>query len=149
METDWIFRVGDGNNFITSSKYKIWGINSSTANGKHFVKNVKNDDRLWFVKSGSGGKIIAVSSYESHNKRELGPLVNITMTDEELGWMGESWSKCDTEIHYSNLYNLNDCDLLTNIKGASVIRKYNDKCLLNLPLEYEYINKYSKIKTSI
>ena len=70
-------------------------------------------------------------------------------SDEELGWMGESWSKCDTEIHYSNLYNLGDCDLLTNIKSALGIRKYNEKCLLNLPLEYEYITKYSKIKSNM
>jgi hypothetical protein len=148
MLTDWIFRVGDGNNFINSSKYKVWGVKSFQPWVKHFIKNVKKGDRLWFVIGGSGGKIIAVSTYESHNIRELGPLVNITMTDEELGW-GKEWSICDTEIHYSNLYNLSDCDLLTNIKSALGIRKYNDKCLLNLPLEYEYINKYSKIKTSI
>ena len=149
MITDWILRIGDGNNFITRSKYKIWGINSTTANGKHFVGNIKNGDRLWFVTSGSSGKIIGVSTYESHNKREFGSLVNITMTNEEIGWFGDNWTKCDIEIHYSNLYNLGDCELLTHIKGASTIRKYNEKCLLNLPLEYEYISKYSKIKSNM
>ena len=49
--TDWILRVGDGENFINSSKYKIWGIQSTNSFGKYFIKHVKIGDRLWFVKS--------------------------------------------------------------------------------------------------
>ena len=59
MTTDWILRVGDGKNFIRSSKYRIWGINTLTSpHGKNFVKNVKPGDRLWFVTSKSHGKIV-------------------------------------------------------------------------------------------
>lgn len=147
---DWIFLVGDGNNFITSSKYKVWAISLSTnKNAKKFVKTVKKGDRMWFVTTKSKGKVIAMSIYESHNKREFGDLINMSITNEELGWIGDEWSIYDTEIHYSNLYNLNHCDLFTNIQGPPTVRKYNEKCLLNLPLEYEYITKYSKIKSNM
>ena len=143
--TDWVLRVGDGENFIRSSKYKIWGIQTITSpHGKHFIKNVKLGDRLWFVKSKSNGLIIAVASYLSHNKREFGPLINISMTNEELGWTGSDWTS-DVEVNYTDLYGLSNCELFTYIKGSTTIRKYDDKCKVNLALEYSYIVKYSKI----
>ena len=147
MTTDWILRVGDGVNLINSSKYKIWGIQTATSShGKHFVENVKPGDRLWFVKSKSKGKLLAVATYCSHNKREFGPLIDISLTNEELGWSGdgEHWTS-DTEIHYDNLYGLNNCELLTHIKGPSPIRKYDEKCKVLLAVEYSYIVRYSKI----
>jgi hypothetical protein len=139
MATDWILRAGDGENFLNSSDYRIWGINSSLKCGKHFLKNVKQGDRLWFVTSNSKGKLIAVGTYKSHNERVLGPLVNTTMTNEELGWTGEGpdWTS-ETEVHYTNLYLLSN--LLTHLKGNVSIRKYNlEKCSVNLPVEYENI----------
>jgi len=140
MATDWILRAGDGENFLNSSDYRIWGINSSLKCGKHFLKNVKQGDRLWFVTSNSKGKLIAVGTYKSHNERVLGPLVNTTMTNEELGWTGEGpdWTS-ETEVHYTNLYLLSNCNLLTHLKGNVTIRKYNKKCSINLPTEYENI----------
>jgi len=144
MCADWILRVGDGANLISSSKYGIWGIQSSTSQGKHFIKNVKPGDRLWFVKSKSNGKLLAVTTYRAHNVRYSGPIV-YSMTNEELGWTGEgiNWTS-DVEIHYSDLYNLYGYDLLTHIKGPGSIRKYNEKCRVDLPLEYSYIALYSK-----
>jgi hypothetical protein len=146
MSTDWILRGGNGKNFKTSSKFGIWGIQSSTPTNKYFLKNVKVGDKLWFVKNKSKGKLLGVATYRSNNMRELGPLVNISMTNEELGWTGEGldWVS-DIEIHYSDLYGLEDCELLTHIDGPATIRKYNEKCKLDLPLEYSYIVKYSKV----
>lgn len=146
MTSDWLLRVGDGNNLKQSSKYRIWGIQSSVSTNKHFLKNVKPGDRLWFVKSKSHGKLLAVATYRSHNKRELGPLISINMTNEELGWTGEGidWTS-DTEVHYSDLYGLENCDLLTHIKGAATIRKYDEKCRVDLAVEYSYIMRYSNI----
>ena len=103
MTRDWILRVGNGKNILNSSKYRIWGIDSTTNHSKHFIKHVKTGDRLWFVKNNSKGKIIAVASYRSHNTREIGPLLTISMTNEELNWTNEGpvW-KSDTEIHYTD-----------------------------------------------
>ena len=148
MTTDWILRAADGENLKRSSKYKIWGIVSTISVGKYFIKNVKPGDRLWFVKSKSQGKLIAVATYRSHNKRELGPLIETSLTDEELGWTTPSdWgSGWDIEVHYTDLYGLNDCELLTHIKGAATIRKYDEeKCRVNLAVEYSYIVRYSRV----
>ena len=145
MTTDWILRVGDGLNFIRSSKQQIWGIQTITSsNGKHFIANVKPGDRLWFVKSKSHGKILGVATYRSHNSRYSGILINDTLTDEELGWdhLDGEWAS-NVEIHYSNLYNVSKCELLTHIKGPSTIRKYCEKCRVDLAVEYTYICRYS------
>lgn len=143
--THWLFRSGNGENLKKSSRLRIWGINSKR-NNTHFIENVKPGDRLWFVKSGSQGQLIAVATYRSHNSRELGPLINISLTNEELGWTGNGtdWTS-DVEVHYTDLYGLANCELLTHIHGPLTIRKYNEKCRVNLPLEYTYIVKYSKV----
>jgi hypothetical protein len=146
MTTDWILRVGNGKNLIRSSRFNTWGINSTTRSGKHFTTNVQVGDRLWFVKSKSNGLLIAVATYRSHNKRELGPLINTTLTNEELGWDNEDtdWTS-DIEVHYTDLYNLTYCELLSHVKGAATIRKYDEKCRVNLPVEYSYIVRYSRV----
>jgi len=146
MTIDWLLRVGDGENLKMSSRYRIWGIQSNTPTNKHFIKNVNPGDRLWFIKQKSQGMILAVAIYRSHNKRELGPLINISKTSEELGWTGEgpNWNS-DTEIHYTDLYGLKDCELLTHIKCPSTIRRYDEKCGVNLAVEYSYIVRYSKV----
>ena len=86
MTTDWLLRVGDGENLKKSSKLRIWGISSKISTNKYFLKNVKQGDRLWFVKSKTQGKLLAVAIYCSNNKREFGPLIDISLTDEQLGW---------------------------------------------------------------
>ena len=146
VATDWLLRASDGKNFIASSEYKIWGVNSKQTgkktNDEHFLKEVKLGDRLWFIMNKSEGKILAVATYISHNKRELGPLINLTSSNTELGWVDGDW---DTEIHYTDFYNLSDCMLLTHIEGAVNIRKYNEKCKINLSEEYKNIKRYSRI----
>ncbi|MFY7728770.1 MAG: hypothetical protein ACOVRN_04575 [Flavobacterium sp.] len=146
MNTDWLLRVGNGQNLINSSKYGVWGIQTSTPCGKYFIKNIKPGDRLWFVTSNSHGKVIAVATYRSHNKREFGPLVNMSLTYEELGWTGQGpdWTS-DTEIHYTDLYGLNSCEILTHINGPKTIRKYNEKCRVDLAVEYSYIVRYGRV----
>lgn len=141
--TDWLLRSGDCENFTNSSRHRIWGINSNR-NNIFFLKNVKLGDRLWFVQSGSQGKLIAVATYRSHNSREIGPLIDISLTNEELGWTGSG--TYDVEVHYTDLYWLTNCNnLLTHIKGPVTIRIYNEKCRVNLPQEYAHIVNYSKV----
>ena len=140
MTTNWLLRVGNGDNFKSSARYGIWGIQSTTNANKYFLKNAKPGDRLWFVKSKSHGKILGVATYRSNNSRNLDQVDNRTMTDEELGWTGEGvdW-KSDTEVHYSNLHNLEAHNLLTHIKSPLTIRKYDQKCKVDLALEYSKI----------
>jgi hypothetical protein len=141
-EINWIARVADGENWNNSSRYKIWGIDSTTNIGKHFIKFAKINDKMWFITNDSHGKIIGVATIISHNERKSGPLVN-TMSNEDLGW--ETNKNIDTEIHYSDLYRLDKCELFTDVKNQSSIMKYNEKCKVNLPVEYSNIVRYSKI----
>ena len=143
----WIIRVGNGKNFKQSSNKKIWGISTSNKNSNNFLKKVKEGDLLWFVTSKSFGQIIAVSTYVSQRKREIGPLVSLTDTNEELGWEGDN--NCDMEIHYDNLFNLTDCELFSNIKSPCVIRRANEKINIDFDNEYYFIKKYSKVKKSM
>jgi len=146
MATHWILRCGDGENLKNSSTYRIWGISSKISTNKYFLKHVKHGDILWFVRNKSQGKLVAVATYLSHNLRDVGPLINISLTNEELGWTGskKDWN-VDIEVHYTDLYGLINCELLTHIKGAATIRKYDEKCIVNLPIEYSYIVKYSRV----
>jgi hypothetical protein len=136
----WLFRVGDGSNFINSSRYKIWGINSKHA--KSFLTNVKVDDVLWFIKNNSNGKILSMANFKSYNKRIISSLSN-----QDLGWDDSTTNFIsDIEIHYDNLYNLNNCNLLTYLKGITSVRKYEkEKIKLDLDSEYKNIIKYANI----
>ena len=142
--THWLLRVGDGKNFRNSSKYKIWGFKSTTSFGKYFMDNVKSGHILWFIKNKSKGKVMAVATFTENKTRELGPLIDLTLDNEELGWEGDdNW---DIEIHYEKLYGLEDCDILTHLRNRSTIIQYkSDRCELDLPTEYHYIKRYRKV----
>jgi hypothetical protein len=105
---------------------------------------VKEGDLLWFVKSKTNGQIVAVAKFIQTKKRILGPLIDLTLTNAELGW-DKTEGEWDTEVHYKDLYNLTQCNMISEIKGAAGIRLYNDKCMVNLPLEYPNIVRYSKV----
>jgi hypothetical protein len=140
----YLLRIGDGTHFNRSSIKSIWGIRSENPNCKWFLSNAKRGDILWFVTGNSKGKIVAVATLTHTQKRELGPLLSLTYTNEELGWT-ETDGGWDTEIHYMDLYNLSNCDLYSHIQSPKTIRAYNEKCKVCLPEEYPYIVRYSKI----
>jgi hypothetical protein len=149
MPNHFILRIGDGEHFNASSSKCIWGINSKTTLGKWFKSIAKEDDILWFVKSKSKGQIVAVATLTCLKERVIGPLIALTLTNEELGWNKQEgvW---DTEVHYKDLYNLTDCDLFSEIKCPSTIRLYDSmKCKVNLPCEYASIVRYSKLKKTM
>jgi len=137
----WLIRIGDGENFALSLKNNIWGISSKNTLYQYFIKNVKHDDKLWFIKNKSHGQAIAVATYLSHKIRKDGNLSDISLTDDEISWSrnGKEWESCDTEVYYTDLYGLQNCELYTNIVSPLIIREYNEKCQVNLPLEYKYI----------
>jgi len=147
MVQHFILRVGDGLNFRNSSKMFIWAVKSRN---KTFLLRVKKGDKLWFIQNKSKddtqvGKIIAVADFMSHNKRDIGPLISITLSNDELGW--NDGDKYDVEIHYSNLYNLTDCELYSGYHNQNTIWDYDNvksKFTVDLILEYDYICRYSK-----
>jgi hypothetical protein len=148
MTVHYLLRIGDGKHFVRSSIHHIWGVDSKTNDGKWFLSNVKEGDQLWFVQSNSNGKLIATATYSHQKPRELGPLISLTQTNEELGWT-ETHGDWDVEIHYKNLYNLTECGLYSAIKSPRVFRRYNEKCKVNLPAEYPYIVRYSNVSLTM
>ena len=147
MVQHWLFRIGDGKHFESSSKYNIWGINSQHSTCKKFIREVKPGDGVWFVKGGNNGLLIGVAEFSKFQKRIIGPLITISKTNEELGWTEKS-GNWDTELHYNNLKNIKSLKLFSEIKGPGNPRIYNDKCAIDLPKEFNLIYKYSSIVDS-
>ena len=148
MPNNFLLRIGDGVHFNASSSKLIWGIDSKYSFAKGFLTTAKEGDLLWFVKGKTNGQIVAVATFTRTNKRILGPLIELTLTNAELGW-DKSEGDWDTEVHYKDLYNLTHCNLISEIKGAASIRLYNDKCKINLITEYPQIIRYSKVTNSM
>jgi hypothetical protein len=144
MTNHWLLRIGDSVNFINSSIQNIWGIDSNQSCSKGFIKKARKGDILWFVKSRSKGLLIAVATFKSSNPRIVGPLINHSLTNQQLGWTDSS-GDWDTEINYENLYNITECCIYSNILGPLTIRPYTEKCRLDLRKEYENIVRYSKV----
>ena len=128
--TDYIFRVGDGVNFWNSSNLFTWG--AKTLRG---MSTIKKGDRMWFITSNSNGKIIAAATFNSINLRgESG------FTDEELGWTGGGgW---DYEIHYNELYDVSEMNLLTNIKTQASVSRANKNCQVDLVRAWNWQRVY-------
>jgi len=148
MSEHWIIRIGNGNHFINSSKFNIWGINSKDkCNTNKFINEVKKNDILWFVTSKSSGKAIAVAKFEELKDREIGPLISFSQTNEELGWT-EHDGDWDIEIHFTDLFNIDVLNILTKIRSPRTYRRYSDnvdKIPVKLIEEYENIKKYTKV----
>jgi hypothetical protein len=142
--THWLLRVGDGVHFTRSQTLKRWGVDSTHTWVPSFLRSVRDGDVLWFIQSANKGKVMGVATFSRHCPRVLGPLVALTATDEELGWT-DTDGNWDTEIHYTNLYDLSSISepILTKIKSPLVGRVYNPaKCVVDLPTEHRYIVKY-------
>lgn len=144
MPTHWILRVANGVHFRKSQLYMRWGINSKHIDwAPNFMRTVQPGDIIWFVKQGKG-QVLGVATFTRHCPRELGPLIAVTPTNSELGWT-ESAGEWDTEVHYTDLYDVAECNLLTRIQSPLVGRRYSEKCAINLPEEYPKIVLYSKV----
>ena len=103
----WVFKVPNVDDFKNSIKFNTWGIYSNGTASELFMKKIKNGDKLWFINKKK--EIIGVCDYICHNKRLFGPLINLTKTNEELGW--KNMNKVDIEIHYDNLMEIGDKNL--------------------------------------
>ena len=149
MPNHFILRIGDGVHFNASSSKSIWGINSKVIACKWFKSIAKAGDVLWFVKSKSKGQIVAMATFTETRERIIGPIIDLTLTNKELGW-DKTDGDWDTEVHYKDLYDLTKCKLHTGIKSPLTIREYNhEKCKVDLPEEYPRIVRYSNTTNSM
>jgi len=148
MPANYLLYIGDGDHFNASSSRFIWGINSKHSFSRGFINKAKEGDLLWFVKSKTNGQIVAVATFIYTNPRIIGPHMFLTQTNTELGW-DKTNGDWDTEVHYKDLYNVTQCNLISQIKGAAGIRLYNDKCMVNLVDEYPRIVRYSKVTNTM
>jgi hypothetical protein len=130
----WMFKVQDGKNFQNSKHLGIWGISSKGSLNKIFIDKVKIGDKLWFIKYNK--QIIGVADYKSHTKRMLGPLINLTYSDKELGW--ENMSKIDTEIKFENLKDIDNINFKYQFNFISDVTLNNQmNSYMNMGHEYE------------
>jgi hypothetical protein len=143
MRTHWIVRVGDGKNFKSSMKHNIWGISQKSAQPKSFAANVKEGDILWFLGNYKiGKKFLGVATYVLQKKRETGPLISFTPTNEELGWSEGDW---EIEIHYKDLYLIEDVAIIGSFAFQfSILKSTSLKTEIDFANEYENILRYSK-----
>ena len=139
--TNWILYIDNFDNFIRSSKFNIFGINGkSSLNTDILLKEAKPKDLLWFWVLNENNKphIVGVAKYKGYQNRELGPLIDISLSNEELGWENIP-NNYDIEIHYSKLYNLYDCKIL-NIPSNT----YQDNTLKWKPENKREITKSTR-----
>ena len=149
MPNHFILRIGDGAHFNASSSKSIWGINAKVIACKWFKSIAKAGDVLWFVKSKSKGQIVAMATFTETRDRIIGPIIDLTLTNKELGW-DKTDGEWDTEVHYKDLYDLTKSKLHTEIKSPLTIREYNrEKCKVDLPEEYPRIVRYSNTTNSM
>jgi hypothetical protein len=142
MTKHWLIRIGDGVNFWNSSKMNIWSASSKSDDDGYFIKHATEGDVLWFVPNKSKGHLVAVAVYKNWITRNVGPLIAITPTDEELGWNADG-SKYDINIFYTDLIYIADLKLYSKINSPKVKRLYNpEKCKVDLPTEYSMIQRY-------
>lgn len=146
----WLVRIADEKTFRTCSLHHFWLLNSENVwNGKKFFQTVKKGDILWFIKAKSEGQVIAMAKFKKFKSREIGPLVNLSMTNDELK-VPKSMEDCDTEMYYTKLYNLETISLKITARFARDFCETgpdkNKSIYQTLTQEYHLIKRYSKLK---
>lgn len=144
---NWILRVADGKSFEKSMERNIWAVNTKNNSCRNFIKNVKPNDILWFLTNyNSGKKIIAVAVFISSNKRELGPIFNLTPSNGELGWREDG--EWDVEVHFNSLYLIDKLNIKPEMNHPSpVVNCSKVKCDTEIDWvnEWKCIQRYSQV----
>ena len=130
---NWIFKVINTEDFHNSKEFNTWGLCSKGTYSELFMKKVRIGDKLWFINKKK--QIFGVATYKHHNKRLFGPLINLTKTNEELGWA--NMNKVNIEIHYENLKDIEDKNLKYHFDFISQVI-LNDPSCSHMNMEHEY-----------
>lgn len=142
--TNWIIRIGDGKHFF-NSKENIWGFNSRN---KEFIKNVKENDKLFFVRRNTKCSICAFAIFKSLRYRSDKTPTNYYYNwiyhnpDDNGRWKNSKW---DIEMNYINYYDLRN---ITNINLKTNINTKNPNGIMprsiidNINFDFENIITY-------
>ena len=155
LNNNWIIRVGDGDNFMKSSKINVWGIPDNSNASICFINNVKKGDVLWFITSNSGGKIIAVATYEEMlcviptPNRFMNSSKNALMDNLSIEDFTYKQDAPNMLMRYKDLYVLSEIEhpeLLTCLKSIRMMSIYkyrgieDNHCKVDLDMEYIIIS---------
>ena len=155
LNNNWIIRVGDGDNFMKSSKINVWGIPDNSNASICFINNVKKGDVLWFITSNSGGKIIAVATYEEMlcviptPNRFMNSSKNTLMDNLSIEDFTYKQDAPNMLMRYKDLYVLSEIEhpeLLTCMKSIRMMSIYkyrgieDNHCKVDLDMEYIIIS---------
>ena len=155
LNNNWIIRVGDGDNFMKSSKINVWGIPDNSNASICFINNVKKGDVLWFITSNSGGKIIAVATYEEMlcviptPNRFMNSSKNALMDNLSIEDFTYKQDAPNMLMRYKDLYVLSEIEhpeLLTCMKSIRMMSIYkyrgieDNHCKVDLDMEYIIIS---------
>ena len=155
LNNNWIIRVGDGDNFMKSSKINVWGIPDNSNASVCFINNVKKGDVLWFITSNSGGKIIAVATYEEMlcviptPNKFMNSSKNALMDNLSIEDFTYKQDAPNMLMKYKDLYVLSEIDhpeLLTCMKSIRMMSIYkyrgieDNHCKVDLDMEYIIIS---------
>jgi hypothetical protein len=141
----WIIRVNDGVNF-KNSKYPFWGVKRGRHNCiKTIISKINKGDILWFLTSKNhGGKFIGMSEFTNYYDSLDEPLLKInTFTNIEQNWIG--FDKWDIQIHYKNLYIIENQNIMACIQcGATILlyETFKNKIKDNLYIHYNNFKFY-------
>jgi hypothetical protein len=80
----------------------VWSFKGHVSNWKKFTREAKAGDAVWFVETGTNGRVVLQASFVRCRARELGPLFNVTPTDEELGYIKYDEEGWDMDMLYEN-----------------------------------------------
>lgn len=145
----WIIRIPDYTVFANVSYYKFWLYDSKNLwNCKRFQENIRKGDTIWFMKSGSKGRILAMATFKRLEARKLGPLINISMTNEELE-LPKEMETVDTEIHFYKFFDLQELRINTDIRFSrdffEIDKEKNQDVYKVLVEEYNLIKRYGRL----
>lgn len=141
---NWIIRIGDGKHFF-NSKENVWGFNSRN---KEFIKNVKENDKLFFVRRNTKCSISAFAIFKSLRYRSDKTPTNYYYNwiyhkpDDNGRWKNSKW---DIEMNYINYYDLRN---ITNINLKTNINTKNPNGIMpisiinNINFDFENIITY-------
>ncbi len=146
----FLIRVADGKNF-RNSVYPFWSVRKSMSS---YVKKINKGDILWFITNKSaGGKVIGVAEFNhSHhtiNDKAEKPLHLITSRDQT--WTLDD-KPCEIQLHYDNLYEVDNIDIKICIKGNRKPILYYETYQKNgvitedFNVHYSNFKKYGKTK---